>query len=84
MKNLYKTIIKLRNLIPINNLEIYDLRNYYRLSNVVSEPENIKISNNMEIKGKVLAAKGNIVIFEDKDKLFSFNAHEILGMEIEL
>jgi hypothetical protein len=65
-----------KHMIPI---EIYDLRNYYRLENVLCEPKKINIENNTKLGGKIVAAKGNILVGKNNEGFFSFNAHELIG-----
>jgi len=86
MKNLYKNIINLKNLFPekLNNIEIHDLRNYYRLHNVKKDPKLLKVSNGIKLEGRVVAAKGNIVILNNQNMFYSLNAHEMVGREVEI
>ncbi len=62
--------------------EIYDLRNYYGLENVHYHPAPLKVSDGMKIEGRVVAAKGNIVVIKNDDRFVSFNAHDLIGREI--
>ena len=64
--------------------EIYDLRNHYRLANVHHDPRRARISDGTHIEGSVVAAKGNIIIMNDVKGFFSFNAHDLIGREIEI
>ncbi|MBI4019253.1 MAG: DUF2797 domain-containing protein [Candidatus Aenigmarchaeota archaeon] len=65
------------------NPEIYDLREYYRLGNVLSSPTPIAVKEGTEISGKVTAAKGNILILENEGAFLSLNAHDIIGRTME-
>lgn len=62
--------------------EIYDLRPYYKLHNVLSGTRKIDVSDGCELKGRVVAAKGNIMILENGGRFFSLNSHDIIGHEI--
>lgn len=63
--------------------QIFDMRRHYRLHNVFFDPKELAISDKAELNGNVVAAKGNIVVLENGE--FSvFNAHELLGREIEI
>ena len=82
---IYKSIILLRKnfsefMVPP---EIYDLRKYYNLQNVLSNPEHIDIKEGTELKGRVVAAKGNIMVMQNSNGFFSVNAHDMIGREVE-
>ncbi|MEM7819785.1 MAG: DUF2797 domain-containing protein [Candidatus Aenigmatarchaeota archaeon] len=62
--------------------EIYDLRKYYHLENVFSKPKEIKINDDIDISGKVVASKGNILVLMSDDKFYSINAHNLIGRDI--
>jgi len=62
--------------------EIYDLRKYYRLENVFLDPKNLRIKDNTEISGRVVAAKGNLIIFNAENEFYSVNAHSLYGREV--
>lgn len=62
--------------------EIYDMRHYYRLDNVLLTPSEMPVSENTEISGEIVAAKGNIIVLKKGDEFFSINAHELIGREI--
>ncbi|MBI3190926.1 DUF2797 domain-containing protein [archaeon] len=64
--------------------EIYDLRSYYKLDSVSFEPRKIKMGDNVNIQGDVVAAKGNIVILKTDSGFQSFNAHDLIGRHVEL
>ena len=66
----------------ITSPEIYDLRVHYRLENVLAQPEQIEITEGVEINGSAVSAKGNVVIINNRGSFFSFNAHRLLGREI--
>jgi len=84
MKNLYRNIVNLKKILSeqMKNVEIFDLRTHYKLTNVTLEPDNIRIKTGLELQGTVVAAKGNIVIIKQDDRFISFNAHEMIGREI--
>jgi hypothetical protein len=83
--NIFNAINELKN-IGLNHYlikpEIYDLRGYYRLENVFFDPKNLKVKDGMEIGGRVVAAKGNLIIFVSNDNFYSVNAHRLYGREI--
>lgn len=63
--------------------QIFDLRSYYMLHKVPVNPRKLPICEKTELKGNVVAAKGNIIVLEN-DGFSAFNAHELLGREIEV
>ncbi|MFH0832231.1 MAG: DUF2797 domain-containing protein [Candidatus Aenigmatarchaeota archaeon] len=63
--------------------EIYDMRRFYRLQNVLSDPENISVCDGISISGRVVAAKGNLLVLRNNGSFFSVNAHDIIGREIQ-
>ena len=62
--------------------EIYDLRKYYKLENVLLDPEKIDIREGTDVSGSIVAAKGNILILKNNG-FFSMNAHDMVGREIQ-
>ncbi len=86
IENIFSSINTLKNNggIEMVQPEVYDLRGYYRLENVVLEPEKLKIKNGTKIEGSVVAAKGNIVIVKNGGSFLSFNSHDLIGREIKL
>jgi len=86
MKRIIESIKKIKENSEIRRYlikpEIFDLRQYYRLQNVASEPKKVKIKKGTIISGKAVAAKGNLVIFKENDKFFVVNAHEIVSRVI--
>mgnify|MGYP001616566512 FL=1 len=83
---IYKTILRLRALIPEYTIypEIFDMRKYYKLQNVAIKPRYTEISDGMQLNGKVIAAKGNIVVLQDDKGFQAINAHRLIGREIEM
>lgn len=83
---LYKAIVKLRAVIPEYMIypEIFDMRKYYNLNHVVTHPKSTNIDEGMKLAGKVIAAKGNIVVLQDDNGFSAINAHRLIGREIEL
>ena len=83
---IYKTILRLRALIPEYTIypEIFDMRKYYKLQNVAIKPRHTEISDGMQLNGKVIAAKGNIVVLQDDKGFQAINAHRLIGREIEM
>lgn len=63
--------------------EIYDMRGYYKLHNVPVHPIKAQIGENCKIHGKVVAAKGNIIVLKDGKAFHSVNVHSIIGYQIE-
>lgn len=68
-----KAIIKL-NIEP----EIYDFRRYYKLQNILSTPKKLDVKLGLEMDGKVVATKGNIIIIEN-DGYYSVDANHMRG-----
>ncbi|MBI4896595.1 MAG: DUF2797 domain-containing protein [Candidatus Aenigmarchaeota archaeon] len=64
--------------------EIYDLRRYYRLEQLSSHPHSLKLKDGMLLRGKALAAKGNIIMVQDGNQLYSVNSHDLIGREITM
>lgn len=64
--------------------EIFDLRPYYRLDKIFFEPVPVKIKKDMELSGKVVAAKGNIFVIRNGHEFFSVDSHRMIGREIEI
>lgn len=62
--------------------EIYDFRRYYRLENVTVKPYYKELRNGLIIRGRVVAAKGNLIIFNHDKSFFSVNTHRLVGREI--
>jgi len=84
-KIIYRAILKLRNngLDCLINPEIYDMRKYYKLNNVPVKPDKFEITNGMDIKGRIIAAKGNMLVLKNSDNFFLLNAHRMIGFDIE-
>ncbi len=61
--------------------EIYDLKSIYRLDSIKSLPKALTLREGMDLKGRIVAAKGNIVVFENNG-LFSFDANKLIGFEV--
>lgn len=64
--------------------EIHDLRTYYRLHNVIGQPQKLTVSEGSEVSGTIVAAKGNILIFENSGMFYSLNSHDLIGRELRL
>jgi hypothetical protein len=62
--------------------EIYDFRRYYRLSEIKAMPKKLAIESGTQLKGRVAATKGNIVVMRNSEGTFSFDARRIVGREI--
>ena len=84
VKNIIRGISKLRDIEEIRNHmikpEIYDLRHYYRTIAIKYEPRFISVKDDMEIDGKIIAAKGPLIVMENSE-LFSINAHNMIGRD---
>ncbi len=85
--SLYKAIVRLRS----NGLseyliypEIFDMRKYYKLQNVAIKPRHTEIQETVKLSGKVVAAKGNILVLQNDSEFFAVNAHRLIGREIEI
>jgi hypothetical protein len=84
-KSIYKAILKLRNngLTCLINPEIYDMRKYYKLQNVPVKPEKFEITSDLDIKGRIIAAKGNMMVLKQSSNFFLLNAHRLIGFDVE-
>jgi hypothetical protein len=81
-KLIFDAVQKLKGSDFLMRPEIYDLRSHYHLHNVLGIPKSLTIKDNTQIKGKVVAAKGNIIVLKNNDDYFSVNAHALIGREI--
>ena len=83
---LYKTIVRLRSLIPEYMIypEIFDMRGYYKLQHVITKPRHTEVAEGMKLDGKVVAAKGNIIILENDSGFAAINAHRLIGRDVEM
>lgn len=63
--------------------EIYDLRDYYNLSKISYNPEPVCVEKGLELSGTVVAAKGNVLVVRSGQRLYSINAHDMLGRDVE-
>lgn len=82
--NISEAITKLRNSdISMNSEpEIYDFRKYYRLDKIMKKPVKFPIKDGAILDGTVIAAKGNVLVFENSRRYYSFNAHAMVGREV--
>jgi hypothetical protein len=83
---LMKTVAKLRSNGFSHRLmqpEIFDLRPYYRLDQIVFEPVAIKVKTGMELSGRVVAVKGNVFVLRRGHEFFSVDSHKLIGRDIE-
>jgi len=82
--SLLKTIIKLKKsgFSFLVNPQIFDFRHHFRINRIKKEPERLKIVEGQEINGKIVAAKGPIIILEKENEYFSINIHRLLGREL--
>lgn len=78
-----KSLATLKERFDMNVLEIYDLRKFYRLENVARRPRMITVRDDLDIRGKVIAAKGNILVIKN-GFYYSLNAHDLIGREAEI
>lgn len=62
--------------------EIYDMREYYKLQNVFSAPEEMQLAEGTRIEGHAVAAKGNVIVLQNRSKFLSINAHDLIGREV--
>ena len=84
-ENINNAVVQLRaiGILGLQHPEIYDLRKHYKLENVPYHPRAAGVIENETIEGTCVAAKGNIMIFCNKNEFFSINSHELIGREIE-
>ncbi len=85
MANIKVAVKKMSHIFPQYTIppQIFDLRGYYKLQNVVLEPKELAVSQDSKLDGNVVAAKGNIIVLEN-DGFSTVNAHDLLGREIEI
>jgi len=76
--------LKKSNMPHLINPEIYDLRHYYKLDKISYNPSILRIKKGTELKGKVVAVKGNIIVLHTPTGLFSVNSHDMIGRNIEI
>lgn len=62
--------------------EIEDLRSYYRLDKVRTNPAKLEITSGSVISGRTVACKGNLIFLEKDDQIFTINAHRLVGRMI--
>lgn len=62
--------------------EIYDMREHYMLHNITSNPSFLEPSESGSIKGRIIAAKGNLLVIDAGHGMYSLNAHSILGYKL--
>ncbi len=63
----------------ISDYDIHDLRSYYRLDRVTSIPDEITLKDGTEIVGRVVAVKGNLMIYEAANGFKMINLHRLSG-----
>ena len=80
IKNLQKSPLK-SHMTPV---EIYDLRDYYNIMLLNSNPIPLKIETGLELEGDVKAVKGNIMAINTSNGLVSVNINEIIGRKLEI
>ncbi len=76
-------ILKKENVNYLIEPHIEDLRSFYRLDNILTEPQEKVISSGILLKGKVIACKGNLIFVENGEGVFSVNSHRLLGRIVE-
>ncbi len=82
--NIFGAFTKLRgNDFLLKSPEIYNLQSIYRIKEVKEKPKQLEVKDGLDLKGKVVAAKGNIIILKNGPELFSVNAHRLVGCEIK-
>ena len=96
--NIHNAVLKLRmnglSKYMLYQPEIFDLRKYYGLHNVPYNPRPIQLAEGA-LEGVCIAAKGNVLVFSGSSKnslftaagyndLFSINAHDLVGREVEV
>jgi hypothetical protein len=83
VSKIYEALDKLKNNFNLIEPEIYDLRRHYKLQNILADPNILWIKDNLEITGKTVAAKGNILIIENHTGFFSIDANSLIGRNVE-
>ena len=84
-----ESLSRLRSAIDILNgfgkpVVIHDLRDRYGMENVRGMPEPVHPAEGREIEGKVIAVKGNMMLYESPDGLKCMNLHRLAGREVWL
>ncbi|MFH1630944.1 MAG: DUF2797 domain-containing protein [Candidatus Aenigmatarchaeota archaeon] len=82
--NISQAIDSLReNNIPIHDEpEIYDFRRHYKLHNILKKPSKLAMKEGVFMDGKIVAAKGNVLVLENNRRYYSFNAHTVVGRDL--
>lgn len=80
-----KTIAKVAdsNLLELRP-ETFDFRHYYKLGNVSVKPRPIQLMPGVRLVGDVVATKGPIIVMRTAAGIISFNAHRLVGYNVEL
>jgi hypothetical protein len=62
--------------------EIYDLRSYYNLGSIPFNPGKFPLKEGAQLKGRIVAAKGSILVINSGNNYLSLNAHELIGRDL--
>lgn len=62
--------------------EIYDLRTHYRLHEVVAQPARLDIAERTVVSGRIVAAKGNLLVLHNSSGYYTMNSHSLIGREL--
>ena len=62
--------------------EIYDFRKYYNLNKITKQPKPIVIASGTSVQGKVVAAKGNLLIISNNNEFYTINIHRLVAREV--
>jgi hypothetical protein len=84
--NISRAIKKLRTTDVLVNPEpeIYDFRKYYRLDKIIKKPAKFSVKEGSILDGKIVAAKGNVLVMENNRRYYSFNAHSLVGRNVSI
>jgi hypothetical protein len=69
---------------PFYSDSIHNLANIYNLQSLDRKPFEIKIKKNLQISGKIIAAKGSLLLLEIKNFPHFINLRNLLGRKITL
>jgi len=64
--------------------ETFDFRQFYKLDSVLIRPRLVQLAPGVRLVGDVTATKGNIIVMQTAGGIISFNAHRLVGYDIEL
>ncbi|HLC67696.1 MAG TPA: DUF2797 domain-containing protein [archaeon] len=64
--------------------EIYNLQSIYRINSLSEHPKPFSLDYGSSIEGRIVAAKGNILVMRNSEGLHSFDANKMIGFRTEM